>query len=63
MPMRGGRTSIRFAHRVSTVRSLDRILVFACGEIVEEGNRAALVARVEGNGVQEIDRKRQAVLR
>ena len=48
MPMRGGRTSIRFAHRVSTVRSLDRILVFDRGEIVEEGNHAALVARVEG---------------
>jgi ATP-binding cassette, subfamily B, bacterial len=36
------------AHRLSTVRALDRILVFDRGEIVEEGNHAALVARVEG---------------
>jgi ATP-binding cassette subfamily B protein len=43
-----GRTSIVIAHRLSTVRSLDRILVFDRGEIVEEGNHAALVARVEG---------------
>jgi ATP-binding cassette, subfamily B, bacterial len=43
-----GRTSIVIAHRLSTVRSLDRILVFDRGTIVEEGNHAALVARVGG---------------
>jgi ATP-binding cassette subfamily B protein len=43
-----GRTSIVIAHRLSTVRSLDRILVFDRGEIVEEGNHAALIARTGG---------------
>jgi ATP-binding cassette, subfamily B, bacterial len=43
-----GRTSIVIAHRLSTVRSLDRILVFDRGEIVEEGNHSALIARVGG---------------
>ena len=37
-----GRTSIVIAHRLSTVRSLDRILVFDRGEIVEQGTHAAL---------------------
>jgi len=39
-----GRTSIVIAHRLSTVRSLDRILVFDRGEIVEQGTHASLVA-------------------
>jgi ATP-binding cassette, subfamily B, bacterial len=43
-----GRTAIVIAHRLSTVRSLDRILVFDRGEIVEEGNHAALIARTGG---------------
>jgi ATP-binding cassette subfamily B protein len=43
-----GRTSIVIAHRLSTVRSLDRILVFDRGEIVEQGTHAALTARVGG---------------
>ena len=43
-----GRTSIVIAHRLSTVCSLDRILVFDRGEIVEEGNHAALIARAGG---------------
>jgi len=43
-----GRTSIVIAHRLSTVRSLDRILVFDRGEIVEQGNHAALIARPGG---------------
>jgi ATP-binding cassette, subfamily B, bacterial len=43
-----GRTSIVIAHRLSTVRSLDRILVFDRGEIVEQGNHAALAARTGG---------------
>ena len=43
-----GRTSIVIAHRLSTVRCLDRILVFDRGEIVEQGNHVALIARAGG---------------
>src|SRR3984893_17026734 len=43
-----GRTSIVIAHRLSTVRSLDRILVFDRGEIVEQGTHAALANRTSG---------------
>jgi len=42
------RTSIVIAHRLSTVRSLDRILVFDRGEIAEQGTHAALANRVGG---------------
>jgi ATP-binding cassette subfamily B protein len=37
-----GRTSIVIAHRLSTVRALDRIVVFQAGHIVEEGSHADL---------------------
>jgi ATP-binding cassette, subfamily B, bacterial len=43
-----GRTSIVIAHRLSTVRSLDRILVFDRGEIVEQGTHASLTVRSGG---------------
>ncbi len=43
-----GRTSIVIAHRLSTVRSLDRILVFDRGDIVEQGTHAALAKRDGG---------------
>src|SRR5206468_1668660 len=43
-----GRTAIVIAHRLSTVRSLDRILVFDRGEVVEQGNHATLTARPGG---------------
>jgi len=43
-----GRTAIVIAHRLATVRSLDRILVFDRGEIVEQGTHAALAARPDG---------------
>ena len=43
-----GRTSIVIAHRLSTVRSLDRILVFDRGEIVEQGAHASLASRTGG---------------
>jgi len=37
-----GRTSIVIAHRLSTVRALDRILVFDKGRMVEEGDHLSL---------------------
>ena len=43
-----GRTSIVIAHRLSTVRSLDRILVFDRGEVVEQGTHASLTERAGG---------------
>jgi len=43
-----GRTSIVIAHRLSTVRSLDRILVFDHGRIAEQGTHAVLAARPGG---------------
>ncbi|HEY3679808.1 MAG TPA: ABC transporter ATP-binding protein [Bradyrhizobium sp.] len=43
-----GRTSIVIAHRLSTVRSLDRILVFDRGQIVEQGTHATLANRSGG---------------
>jgi ATP-binding cassette, subfamily B, bacterial len=38
-----GRTTLVIAHRLSTVRALDRLLVFESGRIVEEGDHAALI--------------------
>ena len=38
-------TSILIAHRLSTVRSVDRIIVLKRGRIIEEGNHEALMAR------------------
>ncbi|WP_432612500.1 ABC transporter ATP-binding protein [Azospirillum brasilense] len=43
-----GRTALVIAHRLSTVRSLDRILVFHQGRVVEEGTHAALLHRPSG---------------
>jgi ATP-binding cassette subfamily B protein len=43
-----GRTSIVIAHRLSTVRGLDRILVFDRGEIVEQGTHSSLANRSGG---------------
>jgi ATP-binding cassette subfamily B protein len=42
-----GRSAIVIAHRLSTVRALDRILVFAAGRIVEDGTHDDLLT-VEG---------------
>lgn len=44
-----GRTSIVIAHRLSTVRAMDRILVFEQGRIVEEGSHEALLRRPQGH--------------
>ena len=43
-----GRTAILIAHRLSTVRDADRILVFDQGRIVEEGRHDELLARTNG---------------
>jgi ATP-binding cassette, subfamily B, bacterial len=40
-----GRTSIVIAHRLSTVRTADRILVLKNGDVIEEGNHEALLAQ------------------
>ena len=42
------RTAIIIAHRLSTVRAMDRILVFDRGRIVEEGDHVALVRQERG---------------
>jgi ATP-binding cassette, subfamily B, bacterial len=43
-----GRTTIVIAHRLSTVRKLDRLLVFERGRIVEEGSHEQLIKRESG---------------
>ncbi len=43
-----GRTAIIIAHRLSTVRALDRILVFDRGKVVEEGTHVTLSRRAGG---------------
>ncbi len=39
------RTAIVIAHRLSTIKSADRIIVISQGQIIEEGDHAALMAR------------------
>ncbi|WP_137149901.1 ABC transporter ATP-binding protein [Devosia sp. FKR38] len=43
-----GRTTLVIAHRLSTVRALDRLLVFDHGRIVEEGDHASLIGLPDG---------------
>lgn len=43
-----GRTAIVVAHRLSTIRRCDRVLVFDGGAVVEQGSHAELLARPEG---------------
>ncbi|GAB7535876.1 ABC transporter ATP-binding protein [Burkholderia sp. 3C] len=42
-----GRTTLVVAHRLSTVRALDRLLVLERGQVIEEGDHDALI-RLEG---------------
>jgi ABC-type multidrug transport system fused ATPase/permease subunit len=43
-----GRTSIVIAHRLSTVRSADRILVIEKGAVVQSGTHSELIADEHG---------------
>ncbi|MBB5702484.1 ATP-binding cassette subfamily B protein [Ochrobactrum daejeonense] len=43
-----GRTTLVIAHRLSTVRALDRLLVFDKGKILEEGDHDALIRKPDG---------------
>jgi ATP-binding cassette subfamily B protein len=54
-----GRTVIVIAHRLSTVRSLDRILVFERGQVIEDGSHNALLGL--SNGVYRRLFERQAM--
>jgi ATP-binding cassette, subfamily B, bacterial len=48
-----GRTAIVIAHRLSTVANLDRILVFANGQVVEEGRHEDLL-RLDGGSYRRL---------
>ncbi|HEV2503840.1 MAG TPA: ABC transporter ATP-binding protein [Mesorhizobium sp.] len=54
-----GRTTLVIAHRLSTVRALDRLLVFDRGKIVEEGSHEELIRL--GGGIYRRLFERQAL--
>lgn len=56
-----GRTAIVIAHRLSTVRAMDRILVFDHGRIVEEGDHHTLLRRYPGHYRALFERQSAAV--
>jgi ATP-binding cassette subfamily B protein len=55
-----GRTTLVIAHRLSTVRQLDRILVFDEGRVVEQGDHASLLARPDGIYRRLVERQMEA---
>ena len=52
-----GRTAIVIAHRLSTVRTLDRILVFDQGRVIEDGDHETLLAKPQGQYRRLFDRQ------
>jgi ATP-binding cassette, subfamily B, bacterial len=52
-----GRTTLVIAHRLSTVRDLDRILVFDHGRVVEDGSHAALMGLRAGTYRRLVERQ------
>ncbi len=52
-----GRTAIVIAHRLSTVRTLDRILVFDQGRVIEDGDHETLLANPDGQYRRLFDRQ------
>ena len=52
-----GRTAIVIAHRLSTVRTLDRILVFDQGRVIEDGDHDTLLANAGGQYRRLFDRQ------
>lgn len=52
-----GRTAIVIAHRLSTVRTLDRILVFDQGRVIEDGDHDSLLANPDGQYRRLFDRQ------
>ncbi|RSY76488.1 ABC transporter ATP-binding protein [Sphingomonas koreensis] len=52
-----GRTAIVIAHRLSTVRTLDRILVFDKGRIIEDGDHDTLLVNAGGQYRRLFDRQ------
>ena len=56
-----GRTSLIIAHRLSTVRAMDRILVFEHGRIVEDGRPETLLARPDGRYRRLFERQSEGI--
>ncbi|WP_417307411.1 ABC transporter ATP-binding protein [Devosia sp.] len=58
-----GRTTIVIAHRLSTVRALDRLLVFSHGKVAEEGTHEQLIALEGGIYRQLFERQAMDLVR
>lgn len=57
-----GRTAIVIAHRLSTVRTMDRILVFDRGRVIEEGSHEALLRQPHGHYRRLFDRQSGTIM-
>ncbi len=56
-----GRTALVIAHRLSTVRAMDRILVFEHGRIVEDGRHDTLLTRPNGRYRRLFERQSEGI--
>lgn len=56
-----GWTTVIVAHRLSTVRKADRIMVFEGGRIMEEGRHCDLLARPNGLGPRLVAERSDAI--